>query len=106
MSTVKSLYRSTLIAAALAASTLAAVPAAEAHEQGWREHGPERAWQPAPPRGWVHRGYVRPGYGYYAPPYVVAPADCAVLPLVPGYAPVVYRPHRPWVPVVEVRARL
>ena len=60
MSRVRTLYRSTLIAAALAAGSLAATTAAEAHEEGWRGHG-ERPWQESPaPRGYRH-GYRHSG---------------------------------------------
>ena len=64
MNTVRTLYRSTLVAAALATASLGAASAAEAHEQGWRQ-GPARAWQPAPPPRWYRHGdrYAR-GYGY------------------------------------------
>ena len=56
MNSVRTLYRSTLIAAALATASLGAATAAEAHEQGWRGHG-ERAWQPAPRPRWDRPGY-------------------------------------------------
>jgi hypothetical protein len=46
MLTAQTLYRTTLVAAALAAASLVAPSAANAHERGWREHGSERHWQP------------------------------------------------------------
>ena len=96
MSTVESLYRSTLVAAALAAATIAAVPAAEAHEQGWREHGTDRGWHPGAPDRWYR-------HGYYRPRDVEAWRDCDVAPYAPVYYPApVDRPRRAWLPEVIV----
>ena len=49
MNRVRTLYRSTLIAAA--------------HEQGWRGCG-ERAWQPVPPPRWYRHGHGHGGWRY------------------------------------------
>ena len=56
MMTAQTLYRTTLVAAALASASLVAPSAAYAHERGWREHGSERHWQPVEaPRGFRPR---------------------------------------------------
>ena len=106
MTTVRTLYRSTLVAAALAAGTLGAAAAAEAHEQGWRGHG-ERAWAGAPAARW-HRHGERERDGYrYGPAgrrYGAEVRDCEVAPFAARYYPV--PAARPWPAalVVEVPA--
>lgn len=78
MHTRPSLYRSTLIGAAVAIGCFGAA-AAQAHDYGW--HGQERGWHErgwrdrGEQRGW-HRGYYGPRYGYAAPGWVAygAPA--------------------------------
>lgn len=89
MNTRPSLYRSTLIAAALAIGSLGAV-GAEAHEHGWRDHDAqrwhERGWHEHGWRehGWRERGWEgdwRPRYyGYEAPGWRGWEAPVAVLP--------------------------
>lgn len=104
MSTVKSLYRSTLIAAALTAAGLSAAPAAEAHEQGWRERGGERPWHAEPGVRW-YRGPR--GHAFGGRRYLELGPDCESGPAAPVYYPVVPpRPPRPWAedPSVEYRA--
>jgi hypothetical protein len=93
MNTRPSLYRSTLIAAALAIGCLGAT-AAQAHDHGWRDsdrgwHDHDRGWRERERGGRDHDGYrgYGPRYGYapaawreggYAPPVADAPA-------LPGY---------------------
>jgi len=76
MNTRPSLYRSTLIAAALAIGSFGAATA-QAHEHGWRGHGDERAWH-GHDHGWRDHDGDRGGYGGYGgygPRYrYVAPA--------------------------------
>ena len=91
MNTGPSLYRSTLIAAAIAFGCLGTA-AAQAHDQGWRDH--DHGWQEHD-RGWHEhdrgwrarddrRGYA-PRHGNLAP----VSRDC-------GYAPAVaYDPGPP-----------
>ena len=94
MNTRPSLYRSTLVAAAVAIGCFGAATA-QAHEHGWRGHDADRGWH-GHERGWHdrdgdrwHRGYV-PGYAYAVPGWR---ADWA------GYAPaVVYPPPVDYVP--------
>ena len=77
MNSVRALYRSTLVAAALATASLGAATAAAAHEQGWRQ-GPARAWQPASPPRWYRHGerYAR-SYGDGGWRYGPAVQECA-----------------------------
>jgi hypothetical protein len=87
MSTRPSIYRSTLIAAAVAIGCFGAA-AAQAHDHGWRGHDDDRGWH-GHDRGWHehdhYRGYFGPRLGYvqpvrregwvdYAPPAVYYPA--------------------------------
>ena len=79
MNTRPSLYRSTLIAAAVAIGCFGAATA-QAHEHGWRGHDEDRAWH-GHERGWHDRdrgwydhdgdrGWRRayfPGYAYAVP---------------------------------------
>jgi hypothetical protein len=44
MTTARTLYRSTLVAAALAAGSLAVLPVAQAHDHGWRGRDDQRGW--------------------------------------------------------------
>ncbi len=93
MNRVQTLYRSTLVAAALATASVGATTAAEAHEQGWRGRG-ERAWQPAPPPRGYRSGY-RHGHAYGAGGWRSAEARECEAPLV---ARAYYPPPRPRVP--------
>jgi len=91
-----SIYRSTLIAAALAIGSLG-ITTAEAHESGWRGHdrgwhGHEHGWRDRDgERGWYRGDAPRAdvwlpavgavGYGWapgYAPPVGYAPGGVAV----------------------------
>ena len=102
MNRVRTLYRSTLIAAALATMSLGATTAAEAHEQGWRGDG-ERAWQPGPaPRWYRHGNRYAYAYGYGASRYQGAPRDCDWQ----AWGPNGYSPPRPFGPriVLELPA--
>ena len=102
MNRVRTLYRSTLIAAALATASLNAATIAEAHEQGWRGHG-ERAWQPAPPPRWYRAGYrYAQGSGYGGWRYGPGVRDCEVPFVGPAYSPAP-RPYLPRV-VLELPA--
>ena len=56
MLTAQTLYRTTLVAAALAAASLLAPSAASAHERGWREHAGERYWAPVAAHSGSGRG--------------------------------------------------
>ena len=84
MNTRPSLYRSTLVAAALAIGALGAV-SAEAHEHGWRDHDAPR-WHE---RGWrgERRAYAPGWHGWAAPIAVLPPA----LPFAPPGVSVVVR---------------
>ena len=87
-----SLYRSTLVAAAVAIGCLGAA-SAQAHEHGWRGHGEERAWH-GHEHGWHDHDGERGWYGAYGPRYgYVAPGwDAGWV----GYAPpVAYYPAPP-----------
>ena len=98
MNTAHTLYRSTLVAAAIATASLGAASAAEAHEQGWRE-GPARAWQPAPPPRWYRHGDRNArGYGYGGWRYGPAVRECAV----PSAASAYFAPPGPYAPRVEL----
>ena len=72
MLTAQTLYRTTLVAAALAAASLIAPSAANAHERGWREHGSERYWQPL-----AERREFRPRHGLPYRPWVETGRICA-----------------------------
>ena len=91
MNTRPSLYRSTLIAAAIAMGCLGAA-SAQAHEHGWRGHGEVRAWH-GHDRGWHDHDGDRGGYGYWPRYGYVAPVwDAGWV----GYAPpAVYYPAPP-----------
>jgi hypothetical protein len=79
MNTRPSLYRSTLIGAAVAIGCFGAA-AAQAHDHGWRGHDEDRGWQ-GHERSWHERdrgGREREwreheGYHGYAPRYGYAP---------------------------------
>jgi hypothetical protein len=94
MKTRPSLYRSTLIAAAVAIGCFGAA-AAQARDHDWRGHGEERAWHGRDhgwrdhdgDRGWTrYRGYA-PRYGYVAPAWTAGYVEYA--------APVAYYPAPP-----------
>jgi hypothetical protein len=73
MNTRPSLYRSTLIAAAVAIGCFGAVTA-QAHDHGWHGHGGERGWH-GHERDWHDHDGDRGWYGAYGPRYgYVAPA--------------------------------
>jgi len=112
MNTRPALYRSTLIAAAVAIGCLGAA-AAQAHDHGWRGHGEERGWHGhdrgwhEPDRGWREhdrdRGYGpryrsgepawREGAAGYAVPFgpLLPPLPLLPPPFLPGRASVVVR---------------
>jgi hypothetical protein len=99
------LYRSTLIAAAVAIGCFGAA-AAQAHDQGWRGHDEGRGWH-GHDRGWRERGEYRgahahggrpgavPGYGYEGPgglrAWAALPPLPPPLPFGPGGVSVVLR---------------
>ena len=93
MNTRPSLYRSTLIAAAVAIGCFGAA-AAQAHDHGWRGHDDDRGWHGHGhgwhdhdgDRGWY--GAYRPRYGYVAPGWVEYAAPVAYYPAPPvAYGP-------------------
>ena len=62
MDTAHSLYRSTLVTAALAIGCVGVTAAAQAHDHGWRDHDRDRGWTGRGERDWHERGWYR-GYG-------------------------------------------
>jgi hypothetical protein len=94
MNTRPSLYRSTLIAAALAIGSLGAA-SAEAHEHGWRGHEApprwhERGWHEHGWRGDGRPGYFEPGWRGWEAPFAVLPPPLPYA--APGVAVVVRLP--------------
>jgi hypothetical protein len=114
MNTRPSLYRSTLVAAAVAIGCFGAA-AAHAHDHGWRGHDEDRGWH-GHDRGWRDRdedrgfrehergwrraygsryGYSEPagreGWAEYAPPAVYYPAPPPPAAYGPGGVSVVVR---------------
>ena len=93
MNTRPSLYRSTLIAAALAISSLGAA-SAEAHEHGWRGHDApgwqQRGWHAHGGRGDWRPGYFAPGWRGWEAPVAVLPPPLPFAP--PGVSVVVRLP--------------
>jgi len=88
MNTRPSLYRSTLIAAALAIGSLGAT-SAEAHEHGWRGHDAPR-WHAPGWRGDWRPGYFAPGWRGWEAPVAVLPPPLPFAP--PGVSVVVRLP--------------
>ncbi len=62
MDTARSLYRSTLVSAALAIGCVGVTAAVQAHDHGWRDHDQDRGWSGRGERDWHERGWYR-GYG-------------------------------------------
>jgi hypothetical protein len=95
MTTARTLYRNTLIAAALAAGSLGLLPVAEAHDHGWRDRDDARGWYERDgdrgwrgDRGW-HRGRARRADGER----LYRDGGPAYDP--PRYPPVYFRPGPP-----------
>ena len=101
MSTVKSRYRRTLIAAGLAAAGAAAAPAAQALERDSREAYGERPWH-----GLAARRYrVRERDGYGAQRHLERGPDGEERPDAPVFAPVAPPHFRPCQAGVSVAHR-
>jgi len=117
MNTTRTLYRSTLVAAALAIGSVGISTTASAHDHGWHDRDDDHGWRDREhERGWRghghewrehgwrgERGWYR-GYTGWQPPeryyYPVEPAYREYAPPVVYSPPVVYvpapRPDRGW----------